>query len=541
MNGRPLRGLAAAAMVLVFAAGAWAHVLDKKANKAAFNLRADVASQMAKYTTCLARAAISCEAKGLVSTPECDATTGTVAYDVPAGKATAKFQKALAACETKLNLVKKGTDYAGIGCPGDCSNDPGVQQCADLPAFEALVTAGTRGQINLLATTIDGACAGTGAAGSKERIKCVDTAAKQLMRYTNSLSSCARNCEVDEKGRNGGGAVTNDGVCLVGSASAAFTACEARAARALSSPAALALKPLVVVSIDAITDSLFNRSDPTDPAAPAGTLSPCGTCGNDAREGAEECDGASLGSCDACAADCTCTPAVCSNGTIEGSEECDGETLGACNLCASDCACAIDPILDGPEGSFCSSALSPSTTDYQALCVPTAGSGQHFRIEGAQTFGNNGFFYLTLGFPEVPAGNPTIAAGDGRFIFTGGKSQSCAYAWSYFRYSGITDPSAAALCTVPSIFADYPLGPQTVCLDVSSSNPPRVTFWATGANGANCKDASTLTASTALYSKEDWASADNQPVNATKHFVKLSSTSLATVSAAAVSSNTVLP
>jgi hypothetical protein len=78
-------------------------------------------------------------------------------------------------------------------------------------------------------------------------------------------------------------------------------------------------------------------------------------------------------------------------------------------------------------------------------------------------------------------------------------------------------------------------------MDVTGANPARVTLWASGANGVDCKVASTLTALTALYTKDDWSSANIQPVSATTHYAKINGVSLATMSSVAVSSNTVLP
>jgi hypothetical protein len=592
--------------LLLAGASAQAHVLDKKADKNAFKLRADVAKQTAKYTSCLAKAALKCEAKGALSSAECDLVTGAVGYEPVPGAETAKFQAALSKCEDKLNLTKKGTLYTEIGCPGDCNSAaPGAQQCSDLPAFEALTSTAVRGQLGVLTTVIDSACAAAGTVDSEARIDCVDEAAKQLAKYGASLFKCQQKCEADEKGSKGGGATTNAGVCLVGSGAPEFNDCEGKAATKLTSTAAVALKGAVATVISDATNGLFNRSDPTDPAAPAGTLSPCGTCGNNLREGTEVCDGTALGTCDACAADCTCstvptatatatsteadtptatptdeatatetpipsstptitdtpvdtptsTPThtpipVCGNNTVEGGEACDGSALGSCGLCAADCTCAIDPILDGAAGTFCSTALNTGIRNYQTLCVPSAGSGRHFRMEGISMGAvQNGFVYLAMGFPsglESSTTNPaTPAVGDGGFIFTAGKSTSCAFSWNYFRYSGITSPNANP-CAAPKIFdgyrttGDYP-GARTVCLDITSSNPPRVTFWATGANGADCKDKSTLTAATALYSKDDWASANNQPISATTHYAKISNETLATMTSVSVSSNTVLP
>ncbi|MCW5893679.1 MAG: hypothetical protein KIT14_24455 [bacterium] len=568
-----------------------AHVLDAKGDKVLFKLRADVAKQVTGYTLCLMKAASKCETQGVLSSPECDLSTGAVAYEPTPGTQTVKFQAAIAKCDAKQDLDKKGTDYAGIGCPGDCDAAPGVQQCGTLAAYEAAleVADGVKGQIGMLAVLVDGGCASTGAPDGKARIACVRTGIKQLSKYFGVVSKCAQKCELDLTGKKGGGATTNAGVCLVGDEDVhpSVTECEAKAALKLTQPAA-SITPAVTAILNATTDALFNGEDPTDPDSPAGTLSPCGTCGDGIREGTERCDGsdlglcdvcnpdcscgvavcgngviegdeacdgAALGECDACAGDCTCTEPVCGNGILESGEACDGEALGECGACASDCSCVIDPILDGPAGTFCSTAIDPSTANYQPLCVPTAGSGRHFRMEGIYMgLSDNGFVYLALGFPsglESTATNPaTPTAGDGRFIFTAGKSVSCNFSWNYFRYSAITSP-AANPCSVPAIFdgfrdaSDVPPpahpGPGTVCLDVTDDNPPRVTFWATGANGANCKDKASLTAATALYSKDDWASADDQPIHDATHYAKISNIALATMTSVSVSSNTVLP
>ncbi len=541
-------GYAGALALALAATGAHAHVISKTTDPGLVALRADVAKQVSTYTACLVKAASKCEKRGAVSGPECDLATGAVAYEPSPGKETAKFQAAIAKCDAKQALGKRGTDYAGIGCPGDCGTGPGLQQCASQAAYEASVesTSATaaKAQIGLLALAVDGGCAGTGAPDSDARIDCVEDATKQLAKYASSLFKCEQTCEADVTGKKGGGATTNAPVCLTGGgAHPSLAACEQKAAAKVTNVSAVTVRPLVAGVVDDATNGLFNREDATDPASPAGTLSPCGTCGNGAREGTEDCDGAALGACEACAADCTCTPAVCGNDVIEGSEACDGTDLGVCGFgCEADCTCSPepeDPILDGPAGTFCSGTFNASTTDYQPLCVPTEGRGRHFRIEGVQVFGDNAFFYLALGFPASPTGNPTTAVGDGRFIFTGGKSVSCPFGWSYFRYSGITDPPAASLCAA-EIFGDYTLGPQEVCLDVSDHTAPNVTFWATGENGADCKDRSTLTAATALYTKSDWSSANNQPINDLVDYMKVNNAASATMTQVLVSSRTVL-
>lgn len=499
--------MVAAACLALGATAVSSHVLDAKLDKPAYVSRGFVAARLVAYTNCAAAAARKCEAKGAVSSPECVLATGAVAYEPVPGPQTEKFQAALAKCAAKLQLTKKGDDYGGVGCPGDCDPTPGAQPCGGLEAYGAEVARALREQLDLVAAGIDGLCASAGDPAGKERKKCQNDGAKQLAVYAGKLLTCQRRCELDVMGRLGGGGLTNAPVCLVSGGSEGFDACEAKAAVKLKSAAAVALRPQVAAALDAITDELFNREDPTDPESPAGRLSPCGTCGDGVRQGTEQCDGAAL---------------------------------GACGACSETCTCALDPILDGPVGTFCTTTLDPATSDYQILCVPTAGTGRHFRIEGLQTLGNNGYGYVSMGFPTMPVGNPATTVGDGRLIVTGGKSQSCDTGWTYVRYSGITDPGTGVLCNTP-IFGDYNLGPQTVCFDASADTPPRVTIWATGANGADCKNAATLSAATAVYSKDDWASADNQPVSSSTHFFKLSSYLLATASSVSVSSNTVLP
>lgn len=509
------RTLAAGAIALALATGVQAHVLDKVADKDAFKLRADVAKQASKYTLCLVKAAQKCEARGVVSGVECDLTTGAVSYETTPGAETAKFQAAIAKCDLKQTLNKKGGDYGGIGCPGDCdAGAPGIQACADLPAYEATVEATTadaaKGQLVLLADVVDAACASLGTPDSAARIACVEDAVAQLAKYAGSVFKCQQKCELDDTGKKGGGATTNGPACLVGAGAHPVVAtCVAKAAAKVTAPAAVGVSSVIGAVLNDVTDGLFNREDATDPATPNGTLSPCGTCGDGVRAGTEQCDGADTGVCPGgCLADCTCG------------------------------AAPLDPILDGAAGTFCETAVNQATADFQPLCVPAAGSGRHFRVEGARNLGNNGYFYLALGFPAAPTGSPATTTGDGRFILTGGKSQSCGNGWTYFRYSGVQDPTNATLCASP-VFGGYDLAAAEVCVDVSADVPARTTFWVTGQNGANCKDKDSLTLATALYSKSDWPA--TEAVSTANHFVKLSNPSLASATNVAISSNTVLP
>src|SRR5262245_41892349 len=110
------KGLAAAiAALLLSSTVASAHVLDPKIDKVPSKLRADVAKQVTGYTLCLVKAASKCESKGVLSSAECDLATGAVSYEPSPGSETTKFQAAVAKCDDKLDLDKKGTDYVGIG------------------------------------------------------------------------------------------------------------------------------------------------------------------------------------------------------------------------------------------------------------------------------------------------------------------------------------------------------------------------------------------------------------------------------------------
>lgn len=306
----------AAGAILAFASGASAHVIDPAVDKDAFKLRADIAKQVSKYTFCLVKAATTCEKKGASSAVECGLTTGTVAFEAVPGKVTEKFQGSIAKCDAKLNLTKKGTDYTGVGCPGDCdSGAPGIQQCADLPGFEASVesTVGNSAKVQLgtLAAAIDGAC-GIDLGGmqtDEARIECAQANAKSLSKYAQGLYKCQQKCEVDVKDKKGNGGTTNDGNCLVGSpqVDANFTACEskvlAKVGPTLSPTNSSVVLPLVRAAINEATDGLFNRFDPTGTPE----SSPCGTCGDNTRAGSEQCDGSDDSACPgSCNADCTC-------------------------------------------------------------------------------------------------------------------------------------------------------------------------------------------------------------------------------------------
>ena len=135
LNKMVWRMVLAAALVFAVGSAASGTVLPKGDLQ---KLRKDIDKQTAKYAICVGKAALACEATGTNKAPECDLTgdgmppPGTV----PAEAITALGED-LAKCASKLNLSKKGTDYAGIGCPGDCdAGTVGDQSCTNMAGFQ---------------------------------------------------------------------------------------------------------------------------------------------------------------------------------------------------------------------------------------------------------------------------------------------------------------------------------------------------------------------------------------------------------------------
>lgn len=176
--------------------------------------------------------------------------------------------------------------------------------------------------------------------------------------------------------------------------------------------------------------------------------------------------------------------------------------------------------------------------EYQELCKPTAGSGRHFRFEGVETSANNSYLNLLVGFgdpndsvnfPQTAgyggALSPSPSTGDGRWKIYAGKSQSCdkSYVVSAFSekdqqkyytpqnlFTTSVLPVNLGAQPLPSGCANQPSGvhgPSTFCFDLtkgSAGTSPRFTVWATGINGADCNNKSTLTSESKIYEKSDW-------------------------------------
>lgn len=310
-------GILAALALALSTSAALANVIDPAVDKANAKLRSDIGNQVAKYTFCLVKASTKCEGKGLNSTVECHLDTGVVDYDpLDAQGAQTKFQDSIAKCDGKVDLTKKGTDYVGVGCPGDCNSvAAGTQQCTDLPAFQAslLSVSGTspKGQLGGLAGLVDLIC--TTATGNNDptsdvRIDCVKDNVKLLSKYAQAVFKCEGKCQNDFKDKKGNGGPNNGPNCLAGDggADANFNACVNKTLGKVTPGFAAGMAALVPVLNDVINDAvagLYDRFDPTSTP----DASPCGTCGDATRAGAEECDGADAAACPGlCKPDCTC-------------------------------------------------------------------------------------------------------------------------------------------------------------------------------------------------------------------------------------------
>jgi hypothetical protein len=308
------------ALTFVMCGGAaQANVLNASADpglKSDIKLRASVGSQVAKYTLCLVKAARGCERGGSTSQVECHLATGVVDFEPTAGKYTQKFQAAILKCDTKLDLTKQGSDYHGIGCPGDCDGStPGVQECADLTAFQATITSTSlasapKSELPLLSVLIDSACAtdNPGAMPTDDvRKTCVADNAKMLTKYASGLFKCEGKCENDFKNKIGNGGLDNGDECAAGvSTDARFNTCDMLAlntAGVFSPHITSNVVPVLRSVINKATQGLYDRFDPT--GSPSDN--PCGSCGDNLRQGAESCDGSDAGVCTmGCKPDCTC-------------------------------------------------------------------------------------------------------------------------------------------------------------------------------------------------------------------------------------------
>lgn len=153
----------------------------------------------------------------------------------------------------------------------------------------------------------------------------------------------------------------------------------------------------------------------------------------------------------------------------------------------------------------CTTDLAEDNT-WQTLCEPEAGAARHIRVEGIEATASSRYFYIVAGGTE----DPPSTAEDGRFQFLGGQNHFSTSA-TQFKFNADIDTGQADF--------DLYLTPTTVCMDLTTSTTPgsmgnpgvtttHVKFWATGSQGADCEDISTLTETSALFESDDaWTGA----------------------------------
>jgi hypothetical protein len=168
----------------------------------------------------------------------------------------------------------------------------------------------------------------------------------------------------------------------------------------------------------------------------------------------------------------------------------------------------------------CETRFDFTSSAHQLVCTPASGKGRHFRLEGlklSKTENPNGAFYFLMGQDSSVIGTtttPSAAArtGNGKFSFyhyVGSFTGSAPYGVPYIYYTDGVNAAyltSTGTSTGSALYNSFVEAETTLCFDVSASTPPRVTVWVNGINGVNCSANSTLTASSAVWSKSDWSS-----------------------------------
>jgi len=168
----------------------------------------------------------------------------------------------------------------------------------------------------------------------------------------------------------------------------------------------------------------------------------------------------------------------------------------------------------------CETRFDSTSSAHQLVCTPAAGRGRHFRLEGlklSKTENPNGAFYFLMGQDSSVIGttatpSATARTGNGKFSFyhyVGSFTGSAPFGVPYIYYTDGVNAAyltSSGTSTGSALYNNFVDAETTLCFDVSATIPPRVTVWVNGVNGANCSANSTLTASSAVWSKNDWSS-----------------------------------
>ncbi|PJZ83042.1 hypothetical protein [Leptospira harrisiae] len=176
---------------------------------------------------------------------------------------------------------------------------------------------------------------------------------------------------------------------------------------------------------------------------------------------------------------------------------------------------------------------------YSPLCTPSAGQGRFFRIEGMKALGDNGYFYLFLGYSAAPTS--ATPAATGQYLFVAGKSVSSPNPYVWFRnleYGNYQGGQAASGAN-PTNFSLAT--EQELCVSFSgTSSAPTTYLWVTGVGGANCKVTGTLQKENAIVNYAAWPTPGNVIPTGSQAYFRFSNLSLITGTKITVSSESVL-
>jgi len=190
---------------------------------------------------------------------------------------------------------------------------------------------------------------------------------------------------------------------------------------------------------------------------------------------------------------------------------------------------------------ICETSIDDTYTSgsYAAFCTPTAGTGKFIRITGVKALGDNGYLYLFFGYTVTPTS--TTPSSTGQYQFVIGKSVSNTNPYAWFRNSEYGNYQAGQTLSGanPSVSLS---SEKEICINLSGTEvAPKVNFWVTGVNNADCQIKTTLTASSAIIDYSGWPSSSNViSKSSTSHYFRLSSKALLTATKIFVSSESIL-
>ncbi|TGK54204.1 hypothetical protein [Leptospira bouyouniensis] len=198
-------------------------------------------------------------------------------------------------------------------------------------------------------------------------------------------------------------------------------------------------------------------------------------------------------------------------------------------------------LLAADANKRCETAIDASYTSgtYATLCTPQAGPGRFFRFEGMKALGDNGYFYLFLGYAQTPTSSTPNASG--QYSFVAGKSVSSPNPYVWFRNIEYGNYQGGQTASGANSNAFSFSTEQELCVSFSGTTTAPTTYlWVTGVSGANCKNIATLQKENAIINYASWPNSGNVLSTSGQAFFRFSNVSLLTASKIVVSSDSVL-